>query len=307
MKIAVMGTGGVGGYFGGRLAQAGLDVTFIARGQHLQAIRQNGLRVTSELGDFTIRPAQATADPAEVGPVDYVLFSVKMYDTETAGAAIRPLVGADTAVISLQNGVDNEAKLARLLGPEHVLGGVAYVFAAIAEPGSIEHSGRVARLVFGELDGRLTPRAEAFREACGKAGFEAEISTDIEKTLWTKFLGNCAGNGLSSVTRTSLGVIRDDPDLRAIYEECLREAVAVARAKGVKLDPDAVEKQLAGFDRLPHALRSSTEQDVARGNRLEVASLNGLVVQFGRELGIPTPVNHFIYAVLKPHAAGKQP
>ena len=299
-----MGAGGVGGYFGARLAQAGEDVTFIARGKHLEAIRQQGLRVKSPVEDVTIRPARATSDPAEVGPVDFVLFGVKMYDTESAGEAVRPLIGENTAVISLQNGVDNEEKLASILGREHVMGGVSYIFAAIAEPGVIEHSSPVARLVFGEIDGRITPRAEAFRDACQRAGIDVEISTDIERTLWTKFLGNCAGNGLTSVCRTPLGPILDDPDPRDMYVACLREAEAVARAKGVRLDPNVIEQQLAGLDPMPAHLRSSTEQDLARGNRLEVESLNGLVTQLGRQLGIETPVNRFIYAVLKPHAAG---
>ncbi len=307
MKIAVMGAGGVGGYCGARLAQAGEDVTFIARGKHLDAMRRHGLRVRSPAGDVTIQPARATAEPTEVGPVDFVLFGVKMYDTEAAGEAVRPLVGADTAVISLQNGVDNEEKLARILGREHVLGGVVYIFAAIADPGVIEHSSPGARLVFGELDGRITPRAERFRDACQKAGLAVEISTDIEQTLWIKFLGNCAGNGLTSVCRTPIGRIRDDPDLRDLYRACLQEVEAVGRAKGVRLAPNVIETQMAGFERLPPHLRSSTEQDLARGNRLEVASLNGLVVQYGRELGIDTPVNRFIYAALKPHLMGRRP
>ncbi|HEX2170933.1 MAG TPA: 2-dehydropantoate 2-reductase [Dehalococcoidia bacterium] len=304
MRLAVMGAGGVGGYFGARLAQAGEDVTFIARGAHLAAMRESGLRVTSALGDCTITPAQATDDPAAIGPVDYVLFSVKMYDTESAAEAIRPLIGPDTAVISLQNGIDNEDKLACRLGAEHVVGGVSYIFAAIDQPGLIRHSGQMARLVVGELDGQITPRLEAFRAAGQQAGLQVDLSADIRQTLWLKFLSNCASNGLTSVTRTPIGPIREDPDLRALCTAALEEVAAVGRAEGINLPPNAVSSQLAGFDRLPYDSRSSTEQDLARGKRLEIAYLNGRVAELGRRHGIPTPVNHFIYTVLKPHAAG---
>lgn len=306
MKIAIMGSGGVGGYFGGRLAQAGEDVTFIARGKHLEAIREQGLRIASPLGDHTVRPARATDDPAAIGPVDYVLFSVKMWDTEAAAEAIQPIVGPDTVVVSIQNGVDNEEKLARILGADQVAGGVAYIFASIAEPGLIRHNGQVARLVVGELDGKVTPRLEALRAVGARAGFGVEVSTDIRRTLWTKFLGNCASNGLTSVTRTPIGPVRDDPDLRALCVAVLQEVAAVGRAQGVHLPAETIDSVLAGMDRLPADSRTSTETDLARGNRLEVAGLNGHVVELGRRLGIPTPVNQFIYAVLKPHAGGRQ-
>lgn len=302
MKIAVMGTGGVGGYFGGRLAQHGEDVHFIARGGHLRAIQQRGLTVRSYYGDFGIHPASATSDPAEIGPVDVVMFCVKMWDTEDAGRAIKPLLGEDTAVISFQNGVENEEILARILGSKHVLGGAAYIFSTIAEPGVVEHASPNARLLFGELDGRSTPRAEAFCAAAKAAGIDASLSGNITKDLWSKFVFICALSGVCTVARSSVGPVVSTPETWEMLVECMKEVAAVAHARGVPLEEDIVERQGMGGKALPPDQKPSMLYDLEHGNRLELPWLNGTVARLGRELGVPTPVNRFIAAALSLHA-----
>lgn len=299
-----MGAGALGGYFGGRLALAGEDVVFLARGAHLRAIQQDGLEVRSHHGDFRVKPAQATEQPSDVGPVDVVLFCVKSWDTESAARALRPMLGANTAVISLQNGVDNEDRLAETLGPEHIMGGLAYVTATIAAPGVIEQSSATARLIFGERDGARTARAEAFYEACRGAGIDAELSVDVEKEIWTKFLYICAFAGLTTLVRGPLGAVLHDPDARELFVAGMREAEAVARARGVQLEPDIVEQQLARADGFGAGLKASMLHDLERGNRLEVEWLNGAVARLGRELGVATPVNRCIAVALRPYAAG---
>ena len=305
MKIAVMGTGGVGGYFGGRLAASGQDVTFIARGDHLRAIRERGLLVRSHRGDFRVAPAQATDDPAAVGPVDAVMFCVKMWDTEAAAELMRPMVAGDTGIVSFQNGVDNEERLAAILGPEHVLGGVAYVMSGIAEPGVIQQSGPLAKLVFGELHGAATPRAEALLAACHGAGIEAELTADVHRALWTKFLFLCALSGMTTLASSPIGPILQDPDTRQMFIDCMREVEAVARARGIDLPPGILEEQTAFADSRPPEFTSSMYLDLERGNRMELEWLSGTVVRLGRVLGVPTPVNRLIYAALKLHAAGR--
>ncbi len=297
-----MGTGGVGGYFGGRLALHGEDVRFIARGEHLRAIRERGLTVQSYHGDFRIHPADATSDPAAVGPVDAVMFCVKMWDTESAGRAIQPLVGENTAVISFQNGVENEDILARILGAEHVLGGAAYIFSTIAEPGVVSHTSPIARLMLGELDGRSTPRAEAFCAAAKAAGIDASLSTNIAKDLWSKFVFICALSGTCALTRSACGPVLRTPETRDLFVECMREVAAVARARGVDLDRDIVERQLAGADALSPEQKPSMLYDLEHGHPLEVAWLNGMVARLGAELAVATPVNRFIAAALSLHA-----
>lgn len=303
MKIAVMGAGGVGGYFGARLAAAE-TVMFVARGAHLEAMRRSGLRVSSALGDLHLDPVRAGDDPAELGPVDIVLFAVKLWDTEAAGRACRPLMGERTAVISLQNGVDGEAVLGRLLGPEHVLGGVAQIAAVIAEPGVIRHTGTMARIIFGEPDGANSARAQAFLEACRKAGIDATLSDDIETAIWNKFILLAPLAGVTSVTRLSIGAVMADADTRALLGDAVAEAVAVGRARGVRLDDDAVARTLGVAQGLPHEMRTSMQQDLARGGRLEVPWLNGAIVRLGAEAGVETPVNCTLYAALKPYADG---
>jgi 2-dehydropantoate 2-reductase len=306
MKLAVMGSGGVGGYFGARLAAQSYDVTFIARGAHLEAIRTNGLMVESANGDVHVHPATATDTPSDIGVVDYVLFATKLWDTETAGEAIRPLMGPETAVISLQNGVDAEERLAVILGREHVMGGLAQISAIIAAPGVIRHTGTMAKIVFGELDGRSTPRAEELLTALRESGVDAELSDNIERSIWQKFVFLVALSGVTSVTRHALGPVRQDPDTRALLETVMMETVAVARAKGIDIGPGFVGDRLAFFDTLPAEMTSSMHQDLERGNRLELDWLAGAVVRMGHELGVETPANAFIYTALKLSAGGKQ-
>ena len=303
-RFAIMGSGGVGGYFGGRLAQAGFDVSFIARGPHLAAMREQGLRLDSPLGDAHIKPAHATDDPAEIGPVDYVLFATKLWDTESAGEACRPLIGPETAVISLQNGVDAEDRLARILGAGHVMGGVAAISAVIGAPGVIDHLGNFAKIIFGELNGARTARADRLMAALDEAGIDATIADDIGKTIWNKFIFLVGLSALTSVTRKTIGPVREDPDCRALLVRVLAETVAVARAHGIALDADSEAERLAFLDNLPAAMTSSMAGDLARGNRLELDWLSGAVVRMGRELGVDTPANDFINTVLKLSAAG---
>lgn len=299
-----MGVGGVGGPFGAALANAGHDVTFVARGEHLRAIQQDGLQV---VGTRTIGldPGQATDQPASVAPVDVVLFTVKLWDVEDAGAAIRPMLKAGTAVIALQNGVEAEERLAQVIGPEHVMGGVAEISAYIEAPGRIRLLSDYVRLRFGELDGDITPRGEAFLDACTGAGIEAYFMEDIEKALWEKFTMLAPVSGLTSVTRGTFEEIRSDPDVRQILIASIDEAIAVGKAKGVNLDPDSRESTLSLVDALPAGGRASMAVDLEAGNRLELPWLSGAVARLGGDLGVPTPVHGFIYAALKFHQDGR--
>ena len=306
MRIAIMGSGGVGGYFGARLALAGNEVTFIARGAHLAAIRERGLRVESPLGDMHVNPARATDDPATIGPVDLVLFSVKLWDTESAAQAIAPLVGPDTAVISFQNGVQKDEVLTRVLGERAVMGGVSYISATIGEPGVIRHVGRLQKLVFGELDGQASARSQAFLDACVHAGIEAELSSDIRRTIWEKFMFLVALSGTTASIRMPVGAIRSHPQTRALLLDAMREVVAVGRAQGIDLAEDFAEDRLAFFDTLPADMTASMHHDLERGNRLEVQWLSGDVSARGAALQIPVPVNRVLYDVLALHAEGRK-
>ncbi len=304
MKIAVMGTGGVGGWFGARLALAGEDVTFIARGAHLQAIRAAGLKVLAPAGDMLVRPASATDDPAQVGPVDIVLFAVKLWDTESAAEACRPLVGPATGVVCLQNGVDGEAAIGRVLGAAHAVGGVAHIAALIEAPGVIRQNGTLARLTFGELDGSRSARLERLHAACLRAGFETKLSDAIETDIWEKFVFLVGLSGATSVTRMPIGAILGDPDTRALFVALMEETATVGRARAVGL-PDTLIADLMRFSEgLPAAMKASMLGDLERGNRLELPWLSGAVVRLGRELGLATPANAIVYAALKLHAAG---
>jgi 2-dehydropantoate 2-reductase len=304
MRIAVMGSGGVGGYVGGRLAAAGQDVTFVARGAHLAAIRERGLALRSALGDALIRPAQASDDPAAIGPVDVVIFAVKLYDTEAAAAATAPLVGPGTGVVTFQNGVDSTELLAREFGPEHVVGGVAHIAAVIEQPGVIRHTGTMASFVFGEPDGEESERVGALAAALQTAGVDHRISTNIQRDIWDKMAFLATFAGLTALMRLPIGPIREDAETRAMLREGLTEACAVARAKGIALPDDYVERTLARCDGLPHEMKSSMLQDLERGRRLELAWLSGAIVRLGRELGVPTPTHAFITSALKLHADG---
>ena len=309
MKIAVMGAGAVGGYFGARLAAAGSDVTFVARGSQLDAIRKDGLAVHSAAGDVLVHPARATDDPAEIGPVDVVIFTVKLWDTEHAARAIRPLIraadGRETAVISFQNGVEKDDVLRSVLGAQHVIGGACYIGAVIERPGLIRHSGTMARLIFADDSGHAPNRSAAFLEACQAAGIDAQISTDIERAIWEKFVFLVGLSATTATARLPVGPIRSDAKTRALLLDIMREVVAVGRAKGVGLDEGYAENRLAFIDGLHADMTSSMHKDIERSSRLEVDWLSGSVVRLGQSLGVPTPNNRVIAAVLAPHAGGQ--
>jgi 2-dehydropantoate 2-reductase len=304
MRIAVVGAGGVGGAFGAALAKAGADVTFIARGAHLAAMKRDGLKIQSPRGDTHLVPTQATDNPAEIGVVDIVLFCVKLWDVESAGAAIKPLVGPDTAVIPLQNGIDAAERLLPILGPKSVMGGVAQISASIVAPGVIQQVGTFMRMVFGELDGSRSKRAEAFLALCQKAGFDATLSEQILTELWMKFILLATNAGITAATRQPIGKLREDSDIRPVMIAAFREVYDVGKAKGIALPHDAVEKTLAFMDHAPPAMKASMALDLERGNRLELPWLNGKVVELGRELGVATPAHSMMYAVLKPYTMG---
>ncbi len=305
MKIAVFGTGGIGGIYGTRLHAAGQEVHFIARGAHLAAMRENGLTVETEGGIRRHEGISATDDPASIGPVDIVLFGVKLWDTESAATACRPLLGADTAVLSLQNGIDAYPVLARVLGTQHALAGVAEVSAVIAGPGLIRQTGTFTRIRAGEEDGRESERLTAFAAACAAADIEYIPSPDIAADRWRKFALIVAGSGLTAVTRQTVGTVRSDPHMRATFAACLEETIAVGRAEGVELEPDLGSKLMGFVEALPEDMRASMAADLAAGRRLELPWLSGRVSALGRELGVPTPVNDTLYAALKPYEMGR--
>jgi len=305
MRIVVMGTGGVGGYFGARLAQGGCDVGFVARGRQLDALRASGLRVQSPLGDLALPKVSASDNPADFGKADLVLFGVKLWDTKEAAQSIRPLIGEDTAVVSFQNGVMKDDILKEALGARHVIGGVCYIAATIAEPGVIRHTGTMQKLVFGEYGGAPSARVERFRDACVAAGIDVEVSGAIAQAIWEKFVFLVALSGTTSLARTPIGPIRGNERSRAFFEDVMDEVVQVARAEGVPLAADYAAKRLAFADQLPATMTSSMHGDLERGSRLEVEWLSGDVVRRGKLLGIGTPCNRAIYDVLSIHANGK--
>jgi len=300
MKIAVMGAGAIGGYFGGRLAKAGFDVSFIARGAHLDVIRKNGLKVLSPLGDFTIHPATVTDDPAEVGPVDVILFMVKNYDTLRAAEQIRPLVGPDTAIIPFQNGVEARAMLSNVLGARHVLGGVAFIPASIQEPGVIKHNAELAKLVFGEFDKQITPRALSFLDALEKAGVTGEIPADISMVLWSKLMFLTSMSAINCITRQPVGLVQSDGETIALYMDAMREVAAVAATHGVSLGEEAIANNMALAKSFPPNNKTSMFQDLEAGRRLEIDYLSGAVVRLGREKGIETPIHRTAWVAIKP-------
>ncbi|HYG85036.1 MAG TPA: 2-dehydropantoate 2-reductase [Azospirillum sp.] len=304
MRIAVMGTGAVGGYFGARLSAAGADVAFVARGRHLAAILEDGLRIESAAGDIHLKGVTATDAPATIGPVDIVLFAVKLWDTETAAEAVRPLIGPETAVITLQNGVTSPDVLISTLGEHHVVGGVAHIAAQIAAPGVIRHTGTLARMSFGELDGRSSERLTLFHALAADAGFDAILSSDILAIIWEKFAFLAPFSGITALTRQPAGVFRTVPETRALFLDAVTEVVYVARAKGVTLGPDIVQRIDALVDNLVPEMKSSMLNDLERGGRLELPWLSGAVARMGPELGVPTPVHRTIAAALAPYADG---
>jgi len=302
----MIGAGGVGGYFGARLQAAGSTVSFIARGSHLAALQHEGLRLQSPKGDLHLPSVQATDDPAQIGPVDVVFLTVKMYDLEAAAIAAAPLIGAQTAVITLQNGVEAVDIVAAHVGREQVVGGVAYVAAVIAEPGLIRHTSLDA-LIFGELDGRRSERLAALEAACLGAGFGARVSDQIELDLWSKFARLSVFSGMTAVTRSPIGVLRSDPELFAMLQAACEETMAVGRARGVPLPPGLMEEILQMVHSLPYQAKASMLEDLERRRRLELPWLSGAVVRLGREVGVATPIHQFIAAVLKPLATPASP
>jgi 2-dehydropantoate 2-reductase len=304
MRIAVVGAGGVGGGFGAALAKAGADVAFIARGAHLAAMKAQGLQVRSDRGDVHLVPTRATDDPADIGKVDVVLFCVKLWDVESAGQHIKPLIGSDTAVIPLQNGVDAAERLIPILGRNAVMGGVAQISASIVAPGVIQQVGTFMRMIFGELDGARSKRGEDFLALCLKAGFDATLSEQILTDLWMKFILLASNASMMAATRQPIGKLRDDPDLRPIFVSAYREVVDVGRAKGVALPADAVERIVDLTCHMPPAMKASMALDLDRGNRLELPWLGGKVVELGRQLGVSTPTHSMMAAILKPYIMG---
>ena len=304
MRIAVVGTGGIGGPYGASLAKAGADVTFVARGAHLAAMRENGLRIEGDRGETHIRPTQATDDIASIGTVDFVLFCVKLWDVENVGAELRAIVGPGTAVVPLQNGIDAADRLVPILGPDAVMGGTAFVTGSITAPGVIRQTGTYQRMTFGELDGRLSERGQRLRDLCETGGFEGVFSADIRVPIWEKFILLVPLSGLHALTRVPLGRWRDDSEILALYEAALRETVAVGLAEGVRLPDDSIEKGVAMMRSMPAHHTTSMGNDLLRGNRLELPWFAGKVVELGRRHDIPTPVNNFIFTALKPHING---
>src|SRR6185312_6375593 len=304
MRIAVVGAGGVGGGCGAALAKAGADVTFIARGAHLAAMKGDGLKIESPRGDTHLAPTQATDDPKSVGKVDIVLFCVKLWDVESAGAHIKPLVGPDTAVVPLQNGIDAPERLIPILGREAVMGGVAQISASIIKPGVIRQVGTFMRMIFGELDGKISKRGQDLLALCQKAGFDVTLSEQIVTDLWMKFILLATNSSMTAATRLPIGKLRDDPDLKAIFLASVTEVIDVGRAKGIALPADALAKTLDFLGHAPPAMKASMALDLERGNRLELPWLSGKVVELGCELSVRTPTHDVLYALLKPYIMG---
>ena len=299
MKIAVFGAGGIGGYFGGRLAQGGADVHLIARGEHLHSLQSSGLRVESIHGDFQV-DLPATDDPATIGPCDYVLFCVKSFDTVTAAEKLPPLLDQETGVISLQNGVGNEETLQKHVGAEHVLGGVAYIFSTIAEPGMIEHTGGPARIVFGEFERENGPRAKRFSEFGDRATMELELSSEIKSDIWEKLAFICAQAGMTAAVRLPIGSIRDVEDSWEMFRSMVEEVCAVADAAGIDLPESTVPSKLDFARELPYDSYSSLHYDLTNGKRMELEALCGEVVRRGKEENVPVPYCDAVYRILKP-------
>ena len=299
MRIAVFGTGGVGGYFGGRLAQAGHDVTFIARGAHLRAIRESGLRVDSAAGDFTIFPASATDDASEVGEVDLVILGVKAWQVPDAASAMKPLVGPRTTVVPLQNGVDAASQLAEVLGSDRVIGGLCRIVSFVVEPGHIRHAGFAPSIVIGELDNRRTERVESIAQTFQHAGLDTTVAADIQVALWTKFLFIASFSGVGAMANAPAGVVRKDPKWRAQIIAAMEEIYTLAHARGVALPENSVETVMASVDGLPEDATSSMQRDIAAGKPSELEAQNGAVVRMARESGVEVPTHTLIYQTLK--------
>jgi len=303
MRICVFGVGGVGGYFGGRLAAAGNSVAFIARGATLDVLRKNGLRVESPLGDIALANVEATDDPTEVGEVDAVILGVKAWQVPEVAEAVLPMVGESTVILPLQNGVEAADQLVALYGPEHVIGGMCRIVSFVVEPGLIRHQGVEPFVALGELDNHSSERVERLAAALSDAGVDTKVSPDIQSSLWQKLLFIAPVSGLGALTRVSVGELRSSPETYSILRDAMEEIVALAVACGVALADDAIDKTLRFVDGLPGDVTSSMQRDIMEGRPSELEALNGAVVRLGREAGVPTPVNGFIYAALTPMEA----
>ena len=301
MRIAIFGAGGVGGYFGGRLAQAGEDVVFIARGDHLKAMLKQGLKVDSVKGDFLVKPVQATDDPTQVGIVDVVLVGVKAWQVPDAAEAIRPMIGPETVALPLQNGLEAPTQLAAVLGNQHVLGGLCGLSTFIMGPGHIRHAGADPWIRFGELDNRPSERVEGLRQAFDRSsGLTVEIPPDIQVAMWMKFLFITVWSGVGAITRTPLGVWRSLPETRQMAENALQEIISVAQVRDVRLPENAMPTTMNMYDSFPPEITTSMQRDIAQGRPSEVDAQIGAVVRFGKEADVTTPLHKFIYDSLLP-------
>lgn len=305
MRLAMMATGGVGGYVGAKLVEAGVDVVMMARGRHLEAIRKDGLRVVTPERTIVARPTMASDDPRGVGPVDYVIFAVKLQDTRSAAEFIRPIVGPDTAVAPFQNGVDAVETLTEVLGVPPVMMGACYISSNISAPGEITQTGSFARFVFGEPDGTQSERSERLREVFAGAGLEAPVPKDIRVDVWRKFAFLSSMSGITAASRAPISVVRSDPAMRETLRRAIAETTAVARAKGIALPEDSVEAHMKMVEGLPPDMLASQAHDLLAGKPLELEGLSGAVVRLGKELGVDTPVHQAFYAVLRPYVNGK--
>jgi 2-dehydropantoate 2-reductase len=305
MRIAAMAAGAVGGYFGARMAAGGHDVFFIARGTNLAAMKSNGLKIESVHGDIHLAKPNVTDDPATVGPVDIVLFAVKLWDTEKAAELTKPLVGSSTRVITLQNGIDSVERIAPIIGAEQTVGGAAYIATTIAAPGVIKHTSSFAMMRFGRADKRADATLQAFLDAGKAAKIDVAMPADITRELWQKFTFLTAMAGATASLRSSIGPIVADPELRSFFRKLMEEVFAIGKAKGVALDPAYIEERMTfATGKIEPGMKASMAHDLERGNRLELDWLNGRVRELGRALNIPTPANDMVYTVLKLHRSG---
>lgn len=304
MRFGILGAGAVGGYFGARLAEAGEEVAFIARGVHLAAIREQGLRIESENGNACIRNSLATDDASKIGPVDFIFFAVKLFQTEEAANFAKPMVGPDTAFVCLQNGVECADTLARIYGREHVLNGASYISAVISEPGLIRQTGTFASFSFGEADGSMSPRGQRLKAACDQAGLTPKFSEAIDMLVWMKFVRISMMAGITTVTRKPIGELRNDPDIRRVIEAAIAETIAVARAKGIQLPDHAMAQEMKQLDEFPSPMVASMVHDLNGGKPMELDWISGTVCRLGREVGVPTPTHDALYAALKPYKDG---
>jgi 2-dehydropantoate 2-reductase len=303
VKIAIMGTGGVGGYFGGRLSRAGQHVTFIARGEHLKAIRQNGLSIKSVNGDFDLTSVVATDNPAEVGHVDLILFTTKTYQTDDAARAIKPMIGKDTVIVSFQNGIDAAESVGSIVGMNHMLAGTAWIYASVEAPGVIRQYSQFSHIAIGEISGRKTPRLKHVFDVLSSSGVTVEMSNNMQKALWTKYIYISAVSAIGCLTRVPLGNFRDVPETRALLTAAISEVTALAVSKGVDIEADVIDTTLSLIDSLAPEIKPSMQRDVETGRVSELESMIGAAPRLARLLKVPTPVMEFAYDALKPREA----